>query len=275
MPGSVFSSLDWQRWLRGPAHVSALRGGKWGRLIEGEGWHEVERAGGDVFRWAAPGARIELAASRSVWQALDLDVEPGPGLKGAALELDLMSETGECVASLAVTGRELVHLTVPVSESAPAVYTLAPRGEVVSLPDDPRLLAYRLFALTASPPLASPGVRFGAGWHAYEKDGCSFRWAANGAAIAVRAPRVCPVLNADLEPGPGTGQRPFRIDIANAAGERVFTTSIRTREWIHANLPLETGEVANFTLWVDKDMLASVPGDARELALRAFAITLD
>ena len=118
-------------------------------------------------------------------------------------------------------------------------------------------------------------LRFESGWHAFEREHERvFRWACNGASIQAHAPRNCPILKADLEPGPGTAQRPFRIDLLTPGGERIFTTAIRTREQINARLPLKFGEFGVFHFSGDESMIAQAPGDSRSLIFRTFGMAI-
>lgn len=101
-----------------------------------------------------------------------------------------------------------------------------------------------------------------------------FRWAFNGAAIQAHAARANPILNADLEPGPGTGQRPFRIDLTTPSGDRIFTTSIRTREQIQTRLPMKSGEFGVFHFSADESMVVRAPHDSRNLVFRTFGMVV-
>lgn len=261
--------------LHFPSRRAAIASGAWGAIVDGTGWHEVEYRDGRPFRWAEEGAQIELASSTNTWLALDMDVEPGPSLGNLPLHLELCDQMGKCVACVDAAGRQVAHLGLPVSPLSPTVYTLHVPGNSHPVPGDSRRLSFRVFALRESAPLLSPMLRFESCWHAYEKhEGRVFRWADNGAAIEVQAPRGFPILKADLEPGPGTLQRPFRIDLLTVGGERIFTTSIRTREQIYARLPLEVGEVGVFRFSADESMVARAPGDSRNLIFRTFGMAI-
>jgi hypothetical protein len=148
-------------------------------------------------------------------------------------------------------------------------------GEFLPVPDDARRLCFRAFSIRQADGITSPNLRFGSGWYPCESSGGRmFRWASNGASIEVHAPRRQPVLKADLEPGPGTRQRPFRIDLITGQGERIFTTAIRTREQIQVQLPLAADQFATFHIRGDETMIVSPPGDPRQLIFRAFEIAI-
>jgi hypothetical protein len=249
--------------------------GAWGRIIEGQGWHEMEHEGGQTFRWAESRASIELAPVGSTWLSLDLDIEPGPSLPGVPLHLDVCDSAGECVARVDVAGRQVATIVLPVHPLQRTIFSLYVRGDIRVVPGDARSLCYRIFSLRESGPLLSPRLRFESGWHAYEKaNGQLFRWAANGASIQVHAARANPILTADLEPGPGTQQRPFRIDILTSGGERKHTTSIRTRTAIQTRLPMKLGDFGVFHFSVDESIVVRAPQDRRDLVFRTFGITV-
>jgi hypothetical protein len=261
--------------LRLPSRRNGIVSGTWGSIVEGQGWHEIESDGDQPFRWAESGAGIELAPRASTWLSLDLEIEPGPSLGDEPLHLKLCDSEGECVASASAAGRQMVHIVLPVDPVAPTILTLQVKGDVHPVPGESRFLCYRVFSLRESAPLLSPRLRFEDGWHAYESaNGQFFRWASNGAAIRAHAARSNPVLTADLEPGPGTEQRPFRIDLLKADGERIFTTSIRTRQQIQSRLPMKLGEFAVFHFSADESMIVSAPQDPRALVFRTFGIAI-
>ena len=258
-----------------PSRRMGIASGTWGRIIEGRGWHETEYHGEQPFRWAESGAAIEIAPSSSTWPSLDMDIEPGPSLKGAALEVEVCNAAGECVDRIDVRGRQVAHIILPGHPANATSFTLRVRGDVRPVPGDSRQLCFRLFSIRESAPLLSAGLRFESGWHAYETaNGTPFRWASNRAAIRVQAARACPTLTADLEPGPGTQQRPFRIDLVTPEGARVFTTAIRTREQIQIRLPLKSGELGVFHISADESMVTAARGDSRDLIFRTFGMAI-
>jgi hypothetical protein len=252
-----------------------IASGTWGGIVEGRGWHEIEYEGGQPFRWAEGGARIELAALASTWLSLDVDIEPGPSLQGEPLQLEVFDSVGKCVARVDVGCRQVANIVLPVHPIVPTLVTLEVRGDAYPVPGDPRRLCYRIFSIRQSGPLLSPMLRFESGWHAYEKvNGQLFRWASNGASIQVHAVRANPILTADLEPGPGTQRRPFRVDILTPGRERIFTTSISTRAQILARLPLKLGDFGVFHFSADESMVVRAPQDSRDLVFRTFGMAI-
>jgi hypothetical protein len=275
MQNSIFSRSHLRTLLRLSPQRNGVATGTWGSIVEGQGWHEIEYDGDQPFRWGQSGASIKIAPRASTWLPLDLEIEPGPSLVDKQLRLELCDSEGECVASVSAAGRQTIHIVLPVDSVAPNILTLQVKGDVQKVPGEPRCLSYRVFSLRESAPLLSSKLRFEDGWHAYESaDGKYFRWASNCAAIRAHATRSNPVLTADLEPGPGTEQRPFRVDLLKAGGERIFTTSIRTRQQVQSRLPMKLGEFGVFHFSVDESMIVRAPQDSRALAFRTFGIAI-
>lgn len=117
----------------------------------GAGWYGIETSGAEFFRWVNDNAQVSLTKPMAVPYALELDVEPGPGLGGAPLVLILADSKGRTVAkSGPVTARTIVSM--PVRETKPDEHLLlravSPGKRV---PGDSRILNFRVFDLHAVP----------------------------------------------------------------------------------------------------------------------------
>jgi len=80
----------------------------------GPGWHHLESYGGESFRWAGNDAQFTVVNSGDV-KALELDLEPGPGVNSAPFLLRILAESGEAIMDVDVTTRQRV--TIPLAQA--------------------------------------------------------------------------------------------------------------------------------------------------------------
>ncbi len=84
------------------------------------------------------------------------------------------------------------------------------------------------------------GIYFGDGWYAIEQYSPKekFRWVDNDAQVVVDLPSdPAPPLIFDLEPGPGVGRQPFRLQVRDAANTVVAETIVAQRLRLELQLP--------------------------------------
>ena len=84
------------------------------------------------------------------------------------------------------------------------------------------------------------GIYFGDGWYAIEQYSPEekFRWVDNDARVVVDLPSdPAPPLIVDLEPGPGVGRQPFKLEVRDAAGNLVAETIVSQRLRLELQLP--------------------------------------
>ena len=84
------------------------------------------------------------------------------------------------------------------------------------------------------------GIHFGDGWYAIEQYSPKerFRWVDNDAEVVVDLPSdPPPPLIFDLEPGPGVGCQPFRLQVHDAAGTVMAETIVAQRLRLELQLP--------------------------------------
>jgi hypothetical protein len=109
----------------------------------GDGWYPIERWDGTRFRWAHNDARIivdDTAAS-----TVELDVEPGPGMGGEPLHLNVRAPGGRDVGAYRLAGRERIAVPLPDACERPAEIVLHCEGGGNLTPGDARILNFRAF----------------------------------------------------------------------------------------------------------------------------------
>ncbi len=120
-------------------------------LALGSGWYPLESFGGERFRWVNNDAQITLTSAQPRPFTIEADVEPGPSLGGSPLSITVRGQNGRTLASSApVPGRSFVTLALP-AEPANTRLTLSVRSKNVRVPNDPRMLNFRVFDLKVKP----------------------------------------------------------------------------------------------------------------------------
>jgi hypothetical protein len=108
----------------------------------GEGWYAPEKYGSqEVFRWATRRAELLVEAPPAEAARLILEIETGPGTRGAPLDLEIASAGGP-IARLDISGRCLLSLKMrwkPGTALAFIVY-----GDLFPARREPRILPFRL-----------------------------------------------------------------------------------------------------------------------------------
>ncbi len=97
------------------------------------------------------------------------------------------------------------------------------------------------------------GISFGAGWHSVERYSPEqvFRWMGNDAEVMIRVPKVgASCLIFDLEPGPGAGTDPLRLQAIGDGGRVIAEKEVRARTALEVELSLGDGVVRSFRLHV-------------------------
>jgi len=116
------------------------------------------------------------------------------------------------------------------------------------------------------------GIYFGSGWHVVERYGSRepFRWIGDEAEIEARVPAGGAIMTLDLEPGPGLGPLPERLEVLDESGAEVAQWSIRERTTVVLAVPpAPAGGVRRIRLRVPNGG-RPVPYDARILNFRFF-----
>ncbi len=236
----------------------------------GRGWHQAEKYGGAVFRWAGDNAELLVATVQPVAYKLRVMLEPGPGVALKPFDLEVEID-GAPSSTVRVRGKEAV--TIPLPPRRPAIHriTLRALGGGAKAPSDERTLNFRVFSIAverAAPDVLPPHQTPGKGWYPLETfAGKRFRWVNNDAEIVLAAGGENERLAMAIEPGPGVGSKPFTLQIQRADGSTVADIAVKGFEQV--DLPWPAGETM-IRLHVDAPGLKS-GADPRVLNFRVFA----
>jgi hypothetical protein len=113
-------------------------------ILFGKGWLPVERYV-EQFRWAGQRAELLLDNPPRPVSALLVELEPGPGTGGEALDLDVTGEDHRVLAHVSVDRRS--RLRLPLPSPPPARLWFRVRGGGLPTRRDPRVLNFRVYRL--------------------------------------------------------------------------------------------------------------------------------
>ena len=134
-------------------------------LFVGPGWYPLEEHGGARFRWAAGNADVVVTRPTSREAYLTAEVEPGPGVGGRPIVVEVVDEAGVVAGSALVRGRQTVTLPLPVQPGAETQsFRLRVAGGGQAAPGDPRVLNFRVFSMSwgaASAVIPAPAATAG------------------------------------------------------------------------------------------------------------------
>jgi len=117
----------------------------------GARWYPYETFNGQSFRWVNNNAQVKLSAAQPRPFVFEAEVEPGPSLGGAPLQIAVRSANGTTLAqSASATGRTYVVLRLPPEPNA-AVLTLAVKSKNAKVSHERRTLNFRVFGLKIKP----------------------------------------------------------------------------------------------------------------------------
>lgn len=114
-------------------------------ITTGQGWYPVEYYRQETFRWVANNAELIIHAPTGTRRTLSLEIEPGPGVGLQPFTLQVLDQKGETAATAEVRGREVVKVTLPISQGEAAAFRLHIEGGGLPTPNDPRILNFRVF----------------------------------------------------------------------------------------------------------------------------------
>jgi len=121
------------------------------RVHLGDGWGTLETFGGETFRWVENDAQLSIKLGSAHDAVLTMTLEPGPGAAGRPLLLRVLDETGHQVGAVVLERRRLVRLALPLGGSGNDEFKLHVEGGGARVPNDSRVLNFRVFALHAGP----------------------------------------------------------------------------------------------------------------------------
>jgi hypothetical protein len=138
----------------------------------GENWFPREMAGSEPFRWVDNDAGLVIAKPGETM--LLLDIEPGPGMEGEPLPLELRDAEGTVLMTTTVNRRSIASAVLHPREPDSRVFLHTDYGGA-RIAADLRTLNFRVFRcefaaakpaiVTPERPSTSPSPRFRRNWH--------------------------------------------------------------------------------------------------------------
>ena len=142
---------------KGPAilrRTVALLGKRGGDIFEtgmeyrmGEGWHELERAPAEKFRWVSE-AQLAVRVTAQM-SSLALILEPGPGIGFQPFTLVIKNSARQVIGRAPIRGVTYVDVPLPMPSGTFATLMLTAEVEATRTHEDPRLLSFRVHACGA------------------------------------------------------------------------------------------------------------------------------
>jgi hypothetical protein len=111
----------------------------------GKGWHRLEHAGAERFRWVSQDAELVVRTTGRRCN-LALLVEPGPGVGYRPFHLLIALSNGEVVARALVNGLTCVKVPVPAWRGGVTALYLTTKEGGLPMAGEPRILNFRVFA---------------------------------------------------------------------------------------------------------------------------------
>jgi hypothetical protein len=111
----------------------------------GKGWHNLERAGAEKFRWVSQDAELVVRTTDEE-RNLALLVEPGPGVGYRPFHLVIALSNGEEVAQALVNGLTYVKVPVPAWRGRVTALYLTTQEGGLPMAGEPRILNFRILA---------------------------------------------------------------------------------------------------------------------------------
>jgi hypothetical protein len=109
------------------------------------GWYVLEEAAGAVFRWVRNDAEILVTDADA--RTLELELEPGPGMRFGPFVLSVRDERGEELLSTQISSRRRLDIALPEGARVPYALTLHAEGGGVTVAGFTRVLNFRVFQI--------------------------------------------------------------------------------------------------------------------------------
>jgi len=110
----------------------------------GKGWHGLEQAGAERFRWVSQDAEL-VVRTTDRRRNLALLVEPGPGVGYRPFHLLITLSNGEVVGRARVKGPTYVKVPVPARRGRVTALFLTTKEGGLPVAGEPRILNFRIF----------------------------------------------------------------------------------------------------------------------------------
>lgn len=114
----------------------------------GDNWYSMETLDDESFHWVNEDAEIIILPDTETPPELIAEIEPGPSLGSTSLTLVIDNEAGTEVGRVLVTGRQEITIPLPpLIPGQPNRFRLRADSQNLPVPNDPRLLNFRVFRL--------------------------------------------------------------------------------------------------------------------------------
>ena len=133
-----------------------------GSVAFGRNWYPIAGPASDDFRWVDTRAEVRIPRHDAGRTTLAVDLEPGPSCGPLPMRLYLTDADDQEIASVSLKQRETVLLTLPESHRG-GLYRLCVDGKQLPVPNDPRFLNFRVFAIRCEPATGTPASESPAG----------------------------------------------------------------------------------------------------------------
>jgi hypothetical protein len=220
------------------------------------GWYPLEASAGRSFRWVDNDATFTIEAPTARLVFVTLAAEGGPGLGTTSFPVRVLDAGGRQVDAVLVTAQQRDNVLILPVNAGGSTFKLHVDGGGKRVGADPRILDFRVFALTfpgthaaqvstvhaaqrAGADITEGGVRIGNGWYPLEHfAGNTFRWVDNDAQLIVDAPKPQRAqLRLSVATGPGMAQRPFTLFLRDRGGRALG--SARVNDLSNVTFPVE------------------------------------
>jgi hypothetical protein len=91
---------------------------------------------------------VVVTAPTAATHTLRLEVEPGPGLGGQPLDLQVLDDQGRTLVAPRVIGRQSISVPLSLTPGRESVLRLHTDGGGATVSNDPRILNFRVFELS-------------------------------------------------------------------------------------------------------------------------------
>lgn len=268
-PGPVtdLPYLRYPRWLHPPRDLFDMADG----VLLGDGWGPPECRAGEVCRRAWDGAELAVNPLGQRHRALRLEVEVGQ-----AGRLEALDQKGKTVAAADLGDRREICLSLPTDPDRVHLFRLrggTATGEPIRVFCPGGKVVHPSELLNVARDVATGGLKLGANWYGPETyGGETWRWVNNNAEVVLglcAEPGKGRVLHLTLEPGPGQGGQPARLQVLDQGGRVLAAERVTGKQDVRVPLPPDAGAGAVYRLHVE-DAGRPTATDPRVLNFRVF-----
>lgn len=148
-----------------------------GPIAFGSGWYAVEReASGKPFRWVGEDAEIILTTNASSSAVLEMEVEPGSGVRYRPFKMLVLDEAQRTAAVGMVQGRQVVRVGLRLRPESVNLFTIKTEGGGCPSPGDTRTLNFRVLSCSLGPEPRAQEMALDPGNLNFERSGTPLLW---------------------------------------------------------------------------------------------------